>query len=159
MEEIKVVVYHVALAHGQILVRDDISDLILEAEERAKEKELDWEQVKVPPEFGIAVDRLIDNQQGRALTLAVDRETGVAGWSFCHERDQFSRKAGLLIALNRLADSMGAKGKRKRVWFTNLDTGEKSLLLDADGLRDPDIRQTLREKYGLKLKTNKGGKS
>lgn len=129
------------------ITRQDIDDLLDYANDCCQLNEVPFDAIKIPMKFALATDRLLERHQARALTLMIDRDTGMMGWSFCHERDQFSREAGVLISANRLADQLQAGGKR--VWFTNIDSGESSLLVDAGELSDPSISQVLREKYGI----------
>ena len=147
MEETKFFVFRVAVDHGKHITRDDIEGILEHANEHCRLNETPFEHITVPAEFVIAADRLMDDRQARALTIVVDRVTGHLGWAFCHERDQFNREVGVLLAANRLADQLKRYGKR--VWFTDADTGEKSLLTNADGLADPDLRNVLRHEYGI----------
>lgn len=47
------------------------------------------------------------------ITMVVDRATGTVGMAVCREPDQFNRRIGRLLALNRLADKLGAKRARR----------------------------------------------
>jgi hypothetical protein len=129
------------------LTREDIAGLMDYAKTQCRLAEVSFDSIKIPSSFLITQDRLVDNHQSRALTIVIDRETGIMGWSFCHEGDQFSREAGVLIAANRLANQLQVRGKR--VWFTDTNTGESSLLVEADDLADPPISWVLRDKYGI----------
>jgi hypothetical protein len=128
------------------ITREDVAGLMGYAKTKCRLAEVSFEPI-IPTSFLFAQDRLVDNRQSRALTIVIDRETGIMGWSFCHEGDQFSREAGVLIAANRLANQLQVRGKR--VWFTDTNTGESSLLVEADDLADPPISWVLRDKYGI----------
>lgn len=112
---------------------------ILERIDAACEK-AGFETPALGAEFEAAKIRCMIEGSAKGFTVVVDPTTGAVGYSVCHEADRFSRKAGLLVALNRLCNRRYPG--IKRCWVNG------RLLLD-DGLIDPDIREILRRRFGI----------
>lgn len=72
-------------------------------------------------QFRDPIYRAIDNVLCKhddvvAITVVVDLQSGEWAWSVCREPDQFNKKYGRLLALNRLAEKLGPKRRVYRLF-------------------------------------------